>query len=60
MAGQRRVALGALLGAAGLAAAAFPFRESILGGLVLAMGEAGVVGGLADWFAVTAIFRRPR
>ncbi|MFK5047893.1 DUF445 family protein, partial [Klebsiella pneumoniae] len=21
--------------------------------------EAGVVGGLADWFAVTALFRRP-
>jgi uncharacterized membrane-anchored protein YjiN (DUF445 family) len=59
VAGQRRIALGALLGAAGLAAAAFPFRDSVLGGLLLAMGEAGVVGGLADWFAVTAIFRRP-
>jgi uncharacterized membrane-anchored protein YjiN (DUF445 family) len=26
---------------------------------VLAIAEAGIVGGLADWFAVTAIFRRP-
>ncbi|HEX2439988.1 MAG TPA: DUF445 domain-containing protein [Methylomirabilota bacterium] len=59
MAGQRRIALGALLAAAALAVAAFPFRESVWGGLLLAMGEAGVVGGLADWFAVTAIFRRP-
>jgi uncharacterized membrane-anchored protein YjiN (DUF445 family) len=59
VAGQRRIALGALLAAAALAVAAFPFRESVWGGLLLAMGEAGVVGGLADWFAVTAIFRRP-
>jgi uncharacterized membrane-anchored protein YjiN (DUF445 family) len=27
--------------------------------LLLAMAEAGVVGGLADWFAVTALFRHP-
>ena len=59
MAGQRRLALGALLGAAALAAAAFPFRDNLWGGLLLAMAEAGIVGGLADWFAVTAIFRRP-
>ena len=26
---------------------------------MLAIGEAGVVGGLADWFAVTALFRHP-
>lgn len=28
-------------------------------GYLRAMSEAGVVGGLADWFAVTAIFRHP-
>lgn len=28
-------------------------------GLLRAMAEAGIVGGLADWFAVTALFRRP-
>lgn len=28
-------------------------------GYVRAMAEAGVVGGLADWFAVTALFRHP-
>jgi uncharacterized membrane-anchored protein YjiN (DUF445 family) len=27
--------------------------------LIHATAEAGVVGGLADWFAVTALFRRP-
>ena len=30
-----------------------------LWGYVRAMAEAGVVGGLADWFAVTALFRHP-
>jgi uncharacterized membrane-anchored protein YjiN (DUF445 family) len=28
-------------------------------GFVQAAAEAGMVGGLADWFAVTALFRRP-
>src|SRR5687768_6454012 len=28
-------------------------------GLVAAGAEAAMVGGLADWFAVTALFRRP-
>jgi uncharacterized membrane-anchored protein YjiN (DUF445 family) len=28
-------------------------------GFVLAFSEAAMVGGLADWFAVTALFRRP-
>ena len=28
-------------------------------GLLQAGGKAGLVGGLADWFAVTALFRRP-
>ncbi len=28
-------------------------------GFLRAFAEAGIVGGLADWFAVTALFRRP-
>ncbi|MFM5886249.1 MAG: DUF445 family protein, partial [Novosphingobium sp.] len=28
-------------------------------GYVLAFAEAGMVGGMADWFAVTALFRHP-
>jgi uncharacterized membrane-anchored protein YjiN (DUF445 family) len=59
MPGQRRLALGVLLGAGALALAAVPFRHTWWGGWVLAIAEAGIVGGLADWFAVTAIFRRP-
>ena len=59
MKGQRRLALGVLLGAGVLAVAAFPVRATWWGGWILAIAEAGIVGGLADWFAVTAIFRRP-
>jgi uncharacterized membrane-anchored protein YjiN (DUF445 family) len=56
---QRRLALGVLVGACGLAVVAFPLRATWWGGWILAIAEAGIVGGLADWFAVTAIFRRP-
>jgi uncharacterized membrane-anchored protein YjiN (DUF445 family) len=59
VAGQRRLATGVLLGAAALAVVVFPLRATWWGGFLLAIAEAGVVGGLADWFAVTAIFRRP-
>ena len=59
MRGQRQLALGVLVGAAVLAIAAFPVRATWWGGWILAIAEAGIVGGLADWFAVTAIFRRP-
>ena len=56
---QRRLALGVLVAAAALAVASFPFRATWWGGWILAIAEAGIVGGLADWFAVTALFRRP-
>ena len=56
---RRRLALAALLAAVGLAVASFPFRATWWGGWVLAVAEAGIVGGLADWFAVTALFRHP-
>ncbi|HET9491795.1 MAG TPA: DUF445 domain-containing protein [Methylomirabilota bacterium] len=56
---RRRLALSVLLGAVALAVAAFPFRATWWGGWILAVAEAGIVGGLADWFAVTALFRRP-
>jgi uncharacterized membrane-anchored protein YjiN (DUF445 family) len=56
---KRRFALAVLLVAAVVAIASFPFRASWWGGFLLAIAEAGIVGGLADWFAVTAIFRRP-
>jgi uncharacterized membrane-anchored protein YjiN (DUF445 family) len=34
-------------------------RFEFFGGLVLAFGEASLVGGLADWFAVRALFEHP-
>jgi uncharacterized membrane-anchored protein YjiN (DUF445 family) len=56
---QRRLALLVLLAAVVLAVAALPVRGTWWGGWILAIAEAGIVGGLADWFAVTALFRRP-
>jgi uncharacterized membrane-anchored protein YjiN (DUF445 family) len=39
--------------------ATLPFQDSFLIGLLRGGFEAGLVGGLADWFAVTALFRHP-
>lgn len=38
---------------------AFPFQDSFWGGLITSGCAAALVGGLADWFAVNALFRRP-
>lgn len=37
----------------------YPFHGSFAGGLISSGCSAGMIGGLADWFAVTALFRRP-
>ena len=37
----------------------YPFRHSFMGGLLAGGFGAAMIGGLADWFAVTALFRRP-
>jgi uncharacterized membrane-anchored protein YjiN (DUF445 family) len=59
LARRRQVASGLLL----LAAAVFVATQFMPNGfgvrLADAASEAALVGGLADWFAVTAIFRRP-
>ncbi|MGE5328730.1 MAG: DUF445 domain-containing protein [Deltaproteobacteria bacterium] len=47
--------LGALIGAI----VSWPFRQSFWGGLALSTFEAALVGALADWFAIVAIFRHP-
>lgn len=36
-----------------------PFQDSLWGKILQGGFEAGLVGGLADWFAVTALFRHP-
>jgi uncharacterized membrane-anchored protein YjiN (DUF445 family) len=58
--GMKVVATGLLVVMAGvfLAARAFEQRYPALGYLK-AFAEAAMVGGLADWFAVTALFRHP-
>jgi len=38
---------------------AWPFRSNFTGGLLFAACEAALVGALADWFAVVALFRHP-
>ena len=57
---NRRLATGLLLVAVCLAAgtALLPDRPFWVQ-LINAAAEAAIVGGLADWFAVTALFRRP-
>ncbi len=57
----KAVATGLLLVAAAVFVAVQPAVESgaAWAGYVSAAAEAGMVGGLADWFAVTALFRHP-
>ena len=39
--------------------ASYPFSHTVVGGFVSSACGAAMVGGLADWFAITALFRRP-
>ncbi|MEU1972789.1 DUF445 domain-containing protein [Microbacterium sp. NPDC019599] len=57
---MKGVALGALLGMAAVFLVSFAFEEQIPAlAYVRAAAEGGMVGALADWFAVTALFRHP-
>ncbi len=57
---RRSVATGLLALVAALFLLTVPFAHSSFWlGLLHASAEAALVGGLADWFAVTALFRRP-
>ncbi len=59
---MRLVATGLLVAMAVLflaARAALRAGQGEIWGFVLAFAEAAMVGGLADWFAVTALFRHP-
>lgn len=48
-----------LLAMAALTLLAYALPPSFGADLLAASAKAGLVGGLADWFAVTALFRRP-
>ena len=37
----------------------YPFQHTFIGGLFAGGFGAAMIGGLADWFAVSALFRRP-
>lgn len=57
---MRLVALGLLLAMAGLFVLALRMEGAHPAwGYALAFAEAAMIGGLADWFAVTALFRHP-
>ncbi|MDM5154304.1 DUF445 domain-containing protein [Bacillus sp. DX1.1] len=57
---QSKYLAGISLGVMGVGfAATIPFQGTMIGALAQGGFEAGLVGGLADWFAVTALFRHP-
>jgi uncharacterized membrane-anchored protein YjiN (DUF445 family) len=57
---RRTLATGLLVAMAAVFLLTFAFDErSFWTRLVRAAAEASLVGGIADWFAVTALFRRP-
>jgi uncharacterized membrane-anchored protein YjiN (DUF445 family) len=57
---MKGVALGALIGMAVVFAFSFAFQTQVPAlAYVRAAAEGGMVGALADWFAVTALFRHP-
>src|SRR5580765_1011923 len=56
---MRRIATGLLVLMSVVTAATFMLPPSTWLGYVRAFAEASMVGAIADWFAVTALFRRP-
>lgn len=59
LAKMKRISLGFLLAAAAIYVIAVRQDQSGVWGFVTTGAEAAMVGGLADWFAVTALFRHP-
>ncbi|MED2126801.1 DUF445 domain-containing protein [Bacillus thuringiensis] len=57
---QTKYIAGISLGVMGVGfAASIPFQGTVAGEIIQGGFEAGLVGGLTDWFAVTALFRHP-
>ncbi|MDH2880833.1 DUF445 domain-containing protein [Bacillus cytotoxicus] len=57
---QSKYIAGISLGVMGIGfVATIPFQHVVAGEIMQGGFEAGLVGGLADWFAVTALFRHP-
>lgn len=56
---HRMVASGLLAAMAGLTLVSYGLPQNWWSGLLQSAAKAGFVGGVADWFAVTALFRHP-
>ena len=56
---HRRAATGLLAGMGGLLVGTYAMPPGYGTDLLQAAAKAGLVGGIADWFAVTALFRHP-
>lgn len=56
---MKRTATGLLAATAAVFLASLALPDGGAAGFLRAAAEAGTVGGLADWFAVTALFRHP-
>ena len=56
---QRALATGLLAGMGGLLLGSYALPPGYWTDLLQASAKAGLVGGIADWFAVTALFRHP-
>jgi len=56
---MKLTATGLLAVAGAIYLGSFALGDSTAVGYIRAAAEAGMVGGLADWFAVTALFRHP-
>ena len=56
---QKRRATILLAGMGGLTLVGYALGQGIWAGLLQSSAKAGLIGGIADWFAVTALFRHP-
>jgi uncharacterized membrane-anchored protein YjiN (DUF445 family) len=59
LARHKAVATGLLIAMAVLTAASYALPVGFAAAVLQAAAKAGFVGGIADWFAVTALFRHP-
>jgi uncharacterized membrane-anchored protein YjiN (DUF445 family) len=59
LARQRGLATGLLVAMGGVVVGSYSLPPGYWTDLLQASAKAGLVGGIADWFAVTALFRRP-
>lgn len=57
--GHSQIARNILIVAAIILLLAYPFQDFFWGGFFTHLASAALIGGLADWYAVTALFKKP-